>query len=146
MGNLNTNFTPIQGKPGTHWIVKQLPMIASVAMEAGSAIYRVGDGTHTVVTTSSGNFAGILLQPIAATDSDYATSLKLKSVMVPLTNEAQAEFTVGSGTFTTADVGKNADFADAVSVAVDTSTHDQVTITKYLTSTRGVCSFNPNIE
>lgn len=121
-------------------------MIASVAMAAGSGIYKVGDGTHTVVTTTSGNFKGILMEPIAATDSDYATSLKLKLVAVPVDATAEAEFTVGSGTFTTADVGKQADFADAISLAVDTSTHDQAAITAYISSTKGRCSFNPNVE
>lgn len=147
MGNLNTNFTPnAKGKQGVDWVIKHLPIIASVAMDAGSALYYVGDGTVTVVTTTSGNFAGILLAPIAATDADYAVSGKLKAVAVPVTTNAEAEFTVGSGTFTAADVGKNVDFADAVSLAVDTSSHDQATITKYISATRGMCRFNANIE
>lgn len=144
MGNINTNFTPIQND--RDWELVPTQMIASVAMEEGCAVYRVGDGTHTIATTTSGNFWGILAEPIAATDDDYATSLKIKSVWVPRSLRAQAEFTVGSGTFTTADIGKNVDFADSVSLAVDTSTHDQATITGYISSTRGICTFNPNIE
>ena len=145
MSNVTTNFLPAKGGKSS-WKLEQVPMIASVAIAEGACIYRVGDGTHTKVTTTSGNFKGILAEPIVATDSDYATSLKLKGVWVPTDSNAEAEFTVGSGTFTTVDVGKNVDFADEISLAVDTSTHDQATITAYLSSTRGRCKFNPNIE
>lgn len=142
MANVTTNFLPIKG----NWKAEKVQMIASVAMAEGSGIYAVGDGTHTVVTTSSANFKGILAEPIAATDADYATSLKFKSVWVPKDDTAESEFTVISGTFTTADIGKMADFASAIGLAVDTSTHDHARITGYISSTRGTFYFNPNIE
>lgn len=141
--NVTTNFLPSNGDG--KWKMKQLPMIATVEIAEGAAVYYVGDGTVTKATNSSANFAGILAQPIAATDSDYGTSMKKKAVWVPQAIDAEAEFKVGSGTFTTADIGKSADFYDEVSVAVDTSSAKQVRITQYLSSTRGRCTFKQTI-
>lgn len=137
MSNVTTNFLPAKGK----WKMVRLPMIASVAIAEGAAVYKVGDGTHTKVTDSSANAVGILAQPIAATDSDYATSRKLKYCWVPVDNTAEAFFTVGAGTFTTADEGKNVKFNNEISLAVDTA-GTQAEITKYLSSTRGRCKLN----
>lgn len=140
MANVTTNFLPIKGvKNG--WRLKQLPMIASVAIAEGAGVYAVGDGTHTKVTNATGNFMGIMAEPIVAADSDYATSLKLKGVWCPVNEFAEAEFTVGAGTFTTADVGKKVKFNDEISLAVDTA-GTQADITGYISSTRGKCRFN----
>lgn len=139
---LNTYFRPILKKG--RWELKKLPMIASVEISEGAAIYAVGDGTHTFVTNATTNFAGILAETIASTDADYATSMKLKSVYVPLKASAEAEFAVGAGTFTTADVGKSVKFNDKLGLAVDTA-GIQARITKYINSTRGECVFNQDI-
>ncbi len=135
----NTRFSP--EKLGDDWEIVLLPIIASVAMGQGAAIYYVGNGTTTIVTDSTANFAGILLEEILATDADFATSMKMKRVAVPKSQNAQCKFTVGAGTFTTADVGKSVEFNDSVSLAVDTA-GTQARITNYLTETRGVCVFN----
>lgn len=139
MAGLSTNFRPIE-KVG-RWELRQLPMKESVAMEEGAGVYTDLAGEHTIVTSSSTNFRGILAEAIAATDADYATAKKLKAVWVPISTEAEAEFTVGAGTFTNADVGKTVAFNNSLGVAVDTA-GTQVRITKYLSSTRGVCTFN----
>lgn len=139
---LNLYFNPLF-KTG-RWEARLVPMIASVPMPAGAAIYAVKDGTHTIVTSVADSFKGILLEKIAAADADYATSKKMKLVAVPLESSAEAEFYVGSGTFTSADVGKSVAFVDSTGLAVDTAgTHAR--ITKYLKSTRGVCIFNQAI-
>lgn len=135
MANKNTNFLPVNSK---QWKLVDRQMIASVAMEEGAAIYRVEDGTHTIVTNATANWEGILAEPIAATDADYATSLKLKKVYVPVDPRAELEFTVGAGTFTTADVGKSVKFNDSTGLAVDTA-GTQAVITGYISSTRGKC-------
>ena len=145
MGNnetLNLYFNP-QFASGL-WKLKKLPIIASVAMLAGGALYNVQDGTNTVVTASTQNFSGIILEKIASTDSDYATSAKLKLCAVPLSPAAEAEFAVGAGTFAQADEGKAVKFNDYLGLAVDTAGTDgaaHAVITKYLTSTRGRCRF-----
>lgn len=139
--NTTTNFNPIKHL----WKQKNLPMIASVAIEEGSAVYWVGDGTVTKSTNATGNFAGLLAEPIAATDADYATSRKRKAVHVPKFNDSEAEFTVGAGTFTTADEGKSVKFNDEKSLAVDTA-GTQARIIKYISSTKGTCTFNHAIS
>lgn len=135
----NTNFRPIF--QSGRWTTALVPMIASVAIAQGAAIYRVEDGTHTKVTNSTANFKGILLEPITAADDDYATSAKLKLCAIPLSPEAEAEFAVGAGTFTQADEGKAVAFNDEVGLAVDTD-GTQAVITKCLNSARGRCKFN----
>lgn len=139
MAGLSTNFRPLL-KHG-HWTLKRLPMKESVAMEKGAAIYTDLAGEHTLVTDSTNNFRGILAEAIAATDSDYATAKKKKYVYVPLVPEAEAEFTVGAGTFTVDDIGKSVKFADSKGLGVDTA-GAQARITDYISSTRGKCTFS----
>ena len=127
-------FYPADNK----WEMRELPMIASVAIAAGSAVYGVQDGTYTKVTNSTTNFAGILAETIAATDSDYATSLKPKLAWVPKSPDAECYFTVGAGTFTTADVGATCKYNDETGLAVDTDGL-QAKITQYISSSRGKC-------
>lgn len=140
---INKNFDPIL-KLGM-WRLESRPMLESVAMEAGAAIYRVGNGKHTKATNATANFEGILAEPIASTDSDYATAFKMKKVWIPLSPRAEAQFTVGAGTFTGADVGKSVAFNDEKSVAVDTA-GTQFVITKYQSSTKGEGIFNQAIS
>lgn len=117
-------------------------MKESVAMAEGAALYTDLAGELTIGTNTSTNFRGILAKAITASDSDYAVAKKMKPVWVPKSLEAEAEFTVGAGTFTNADVGKTVVLNDSVSVAVDTA-GVQIRITKYLNSVRGVCVFSP---
>jgi hypothetical protein len=137
MANVTTNFLPADG----NWKMVQLPMIASVAMSEGAAIYAVGDGTHTIATNATGNTVGILAKVIASTDADYATSKKLKGAWVPMNDQAECFFTVGAGTFTNDDVGKNVKFNNSIGLAVDTA-GTQAKITEYTSSTRGKCHLN----
>lgn len=139
MPNKITNFWPCN--TFKHWQIKKLPILASAAYEQGTALrsslgtdYQIMDGS------SETNFAGILAETISASDADYATSGKLKHVFVPISPEAEMYFTVGNGTFSGADVGKNvAVHTDGKSVAVDTAgTHFQ--IRKYISATRGKCA------
>ena len=144
--NVTTNFLPDQGL-NKSWIMKKLPVAASVAIAEGAAVYWQGSGAGTVtkVTNATANFAGILAETIAATDTDYATAGKLKAVWVPTNTSAEAFFTVGAGTFTAADVGESVKFYDEVSVDADTG-GTQVRITGYISSTKGKCIFNQAIS
>lgn len=140
-------FTPADD----NWILKQLPMKASVAMVEWVLIQHETSGAAVTgyyrTLVSAGNIAGddiygILAEPIATTDADYATAGKLKGVRVPTTLYAQAYFAVGAGTFTAADVGATvAIHSDFKSLAVDTLGLG-ATILKYISATRGVCMFN----
>ena len=95
-----------------------------------------------VENAAGADFVGILAEPITSTDADYATAGKLKLVWIPKTREARSYFTVGAGTFTAADVGKTVEIhSDSKSLAVDTAGKG-AKIVDYISSTRGVCTFN----
>lgn len=111
------------------WKIVAMPFVASVAMPDGAAIGiqisgNTTTGNVTLMGTENANgadFVGILAEPIASTDTDYATSGKLKIVWEPNTPDAEAYFTVGSGTFTAVDVFKTVEFySNSLSLAVDT--------------------------
>ena len=147
--NKTSNFYPIKGD----WTIVRLPIVASVAMESGTAIgveitSKTTTGNHKKMGTTNAlgaNFVGILAEPITATDEDYATAGKLKAVKIPTSVYARCEFTVGAGTFTAVDVGKTVAFhSDSKSLAVDTAGLGAV-ITGYVSATRWVCEFScPN--
>ena len=146
--NETQNFYPIG--VDFNWKLTKFPFKASTAIEEGSAI-----GIEIVGNTTTGNvtamgtenalgadFLGILAEPIAATDDDYADAGKLKAVWIPENKYAEAYFTVGAGTFTAADVFKTVEFnADSKSLSVDTAGKG-ARITGFISSTRGKCRFD----
>jgi len=145
MANVNTNFIPKRGV----WVFELKPMKASTAMAQGAAVgIEISSNTTTgnltlmgVENAAGADFVGILQEAITSGDADYATSGKLKLVAIPQDSEARAEFTVGAGTFTAADVGKTVEFhSDSISLAVDIAGKG-ARITKYLSSSRGECQF-----
>lgn len=143
--NGNLYFVPIRGE----WDFQDLPFKASVAMPQGAAI-----GIEIVTNDVTGNVTlmgvenvtgadvqGILMQTIASTDADYATAGKKRTVAIPKDASAIAEFAVGAGTFTAADVFKTVEFnSDSLGLAVDTKGKG-ARITKYISSSRGECQF-----
>jgi hypothetical protein len=146
MANVTTNFLPADG----NWKLKKFGFKASTAIAEGALVgWEISGNTTTgnltvygVENASGADIVGILAQPIAATDSDYATAGKLKGVWVPTNSLAEAYFTVASGTFTTADVGKTVETASsATGLAVDTAGKG-ARITAYISSTRGKCQFS----
>jgi len=151
MANSTTYFLP----SSPEWKLTKKPMKASTAMVEGAAIgIEISGNTTTgyvtlmpVENAAGGDFVGILAEPIAATDSDYATAGKLKAVYVPTSPRARAKFKVGAGTFTAADVFKTVEFhSDSASLAVDTAGKG-ARIVKYVSSTEGECEFVlPNTE
>ena len=150
--NVNTNFLPINDAGNPSWIQKLMPIVASVAMVQWTALWvEISSNTTTwnlkkmtAYTTAWWNFIWILAEKIVAADADYATAWKLKSVWIPTTPMAEAEFTVWAWTFTAADVFKVVNFhSDSISLAVDTiATGQWAVITWVISSTRGICNFN----
>ena len=145
--NNTQNFLPI----GEGWVMKQVPMKASTAAVVGTAIgveissnTTTGNCTVMPATNANGaNFVGILAEKIASTDSDYATAGKLKSVWVPINKSVStAQFTVGAGTFTAADVGRICNIhTDSASLSVDTNGAG-AQITGFIDSSYGLCTFD----
>lgn len=144
--NNTLNFYPANW----NWEEKLLPFKASVAITDGYAVgTEISSNTTTWYVTlmpatnaNGANFRGILIEKISATDTDYATAGKLKKVMVPTSNFAQARFKVWTGTFTAIDEGKVVSFhSDSAGLAVDTA-WAWAEITKYIDSSYGLCMFS----
>ena len=93
----------------------------------------------TKVTNATGNFMGIMAEPIVAADSDYATSLKLKGVWCPSMNlrKQNSRLVLEHSQRLTL---KKVKFNDEISLAVDTA-GTQADITGYQFY-RGKCRFN----
>ena len=144
--NNTQGFLPAEGE----WEMRTFPFKASVAITDGKVVapeIASNDVTGYLTTMGTENatgadFVGILAEPIAATDADYATAGKLKNVWVPKTRYARAKFTVGAGTFTAADVFRTVEIhSDAASLAVDTKGKG-ARIVKFINSTSGECVFD----
>ena len=150
--NVTTNFYPVSTQD---WELKQMPFKASQALADGGAV-----GIEIVGNTVTGNltvmglenaagfdFIGILAERIAATDSDYATSGKLKAVWMPKSIHSEALFTVTAGTFTAVDVFKTVEITSgSLGLSVDTAGKG-ARIMSFISSTRGTCRFvMPNTE
>ena len=132
------------------WVLKQLPMKASTALAEGAVIgieisANTTTGYYTLFATENaswGDFKGIMAEPVAATDADYATAGKLKAVRVPKNIYAEAYFAVGAGTFTAVDVGKTVEITSgSLGLSVDTAGKG-ARITKYISSSKGKCIFS----
>jgi hypothetical protein len=140
--NKNSNFVRVSGKTAMEYVT----LTASVAVEDGSILYPdpVTAGQYTKGDSTAGDRFVVIRQTIASTDADYASTKKVL-VESPIENDVVWEFTVGSGTFTSADVAKYADLSSEKAVAVDTSTKKQLFITGYISATRGLCTFAGNV-
>lgn len=143
------NFTPF----GEGWELRDIIIKESTALAAGQGLRAeivsntttgkaVSASANSGINSNGNNFIGILAEPVRSTDSDYATAGKTKKVWVPVGRQAECRFTVGAGTFTTADINKTcAVHSDGISLAVDTNGLGAL-ITGYISSTRGVCTFD----
>lgn len=145
--NKTSNFYPANPD---QWLLTELAIVASVAMEQGMAVCpqitsNTTTGNYTKMAVENAlwsNFAGILAETITSTDSDYTTAWKKKAVWIPKSSLAKSYFAVWAGTFTLADVGKTVEFhSDSKSLAVDTAGKWAV-ITDFISSTRWICQFS----
>lgn len=132
------------------WRLENIRIAASSAMSVWTALWQEVSGSSPTwnaikmpTTNANGqNFIGILAEPIASTDSDYATAGKIKQVWVPINQKAEAFFAVWAGTFTAADIGRVCQFhTDSVSLAVDTNWAGAV-IVDYVSATKWICNFS----
>lgn len=118
--------------------VVYLPITASVAMEQGTVVAASGSGVYQKAAVTDVDLY-IIDETIATTDADYATAGKKKRCL-RCDSSNEYLFTVGAGTFTTADIGNAVQLhTDSKSLAVDTTTNKQFLITGLISSTRGYC-------
>lgn len=131
--------------------LKKYPFLASSsALSDGAAVGReISSNTTTgnlkVMGTENAagfDFVGILAEPIATTDADYATAGKLKGVRVPKNALARAFFAVGAGTFSAVDVGKTVEITSGgLGLSVDIAGKG-ARIVEYISATKGICTFS----
>lgn len=98
----------IQRKNGAHKIA-YFKKKASTAFLLGAAVSIDTDGFLIPATATSVNHVGIIMEPIASTDSDYTST---KNVMVDIANSStdQFEAEVSAGTVAQTVVGAYFDF------------------------------------
>lgn len=91
--------------------------------------------------SSDTTLLGIGLKPVASTDSDYASNTRIP-VHVPLDKAAELECDTVSGTMVVADEGLKVDLTDAASVNRAASSTDVLTVTKFISTTKGRFTIN----
>jgi len=123
--------------------VEWYPKIASTVMAVGDLVYADGSGAVQPADATSGDHIGIMTKPIAATDSDYASTTEVP-VLVPL-DDTTWKVAVGTGTFTTAMVGSRYDLKDANEIDVSATAKLVVTIVGYISATEAIVKINAMI-
>jgi len=111
-----------------------LARTASVTFTKDSLVYWAS-GYLTPADATSGDHVGIVLESVASTDSDFATSGKI-AVEVPMDKQCELEATV-TGTLTAALVGTAMDLSTALVVDQGNTSKNVVTCTKFISATSG---------
>lgn len=118
---------------------------ASTVFAAGSLVVAneaADSNTFTAATSSSASLLGVIKKAIAATDSDYASE-KLVGLLVD--EDADWEFSVGTGTADANDEQGFIDLKDADEADVTQSTEDHIFVTRFIRAAtlRGKLSVSP---
>lgn len=116
---------------------------ASTTFTKDSLVYWVS-GYVSPADSTSGDHIGIVLESVASTDSDYATSGKIQ-VEVPMDKQCEFEATV-TGTLALTSVGVAMDLSTALVVNQGATSKAVVTCTKFITSTKGRFVLNSTFD
>lgn len=114
---------------------------ASTAFDLNDVVTRDANGklAKATATTPRSELLGLIQQPIASTDADYA---KDKSVaVVRLHEEAEFLCDVSTGSAVQAMVGKRFDLDDANSIDVNTTVQKSVEIVRVLSTSQVIARF-----
>lgn len=120
----------------------RIPKKASTAMAAHDVVISTS-GEVDVAVASSILLLGIAMKAVTATDADYAstTSVELEAIDPNATYIAD----VGTGTATASMVGAQYDLKDKSSIDVTGTTYKQVKIVGFISGTKVLVKFNPNL-
>lgn len=119
-------------------VVEYWPKKASTTITANSLL-AFDTGTVTPASASTTRVGGIALVSVASTDSDFAANTRIPVLLPQEDNEFEADVT---GTLTTAMVGEARDLSTALLVDAAGTSHNQVTITKFLSSSKAMVKIN----
>lgn len=123
--------------------VMTLKRTASTTFTKDSLCYFVS-GYVSPADSTSGDHIGIVLESVASTDSDYATSGDIQ-IEVPMDKQCEFEATV-TGTLAATSVGVAMDLSTALVVNQGGSSKYVVTCTKFITSTKGLFVLNATYD
>lgn len=132
-------FQQIRGSSYTEYYPKE----ASTAFSQGNIVTPDGSGAITNATSTSTLISGIIQKNVTSADSDYASTTEVP-VLVP-TDDSEFVVDVVTGTLTQAMIGTQVDLANATGIDVTASTHKQVTITGFISSSKAIVKINSNI-
>lgn len=122
--------------------IDYFPKKASTVIAMNSALTFDGSGFVTNAVAASTRVVGTSLRVTASTDADYA-STTLIPVIVPSTDSTFIA-DVGTGTLTTAMIGNQYDLKDATSIDVTATSHKQVTVVGFISSSKAIVKFTGN--
>ena len=125
-------------------IIRFYPRTASTTFTKNSLVYWVS-GLVAPADSTSGDHIGIVLEDVASTDSDFATSAVLIPVECPADKQCEFEATV-TGTLVTTSVGVTYDLSTALVVNQGATSKNVVTCTKFITSTKGLFVLNATYD
>lgn len=111
-----------------------LPKAASTAFTKNTLVYFDGSGAIIPADSTSGDHIGMILKTVVSTDADYALNT-LVPVEVP--EDKQCEFEADATSLTAALVGTTMDISDAATVNGGATAKKVVTLTKYISATKG---------
>lgn len=126
-------------------LVEFWPKAASTAFSNGALTYANGSGYIIPADSTSGDHVGIIMQEIATTDTDYASTTKV-AIMIPK-DDAVFEADVASTTeLTAAMVGNGYDLTDSLQVNVGAQAKKVVTCVGFISATKGLFKINASVQ
>jgi hypothetical protein len=103
--------------------IVSLPFTASVALAAGTLLEWTS-GYLAAADDNDTDIAGVLVEPIAATDSDYATTGKMKKVRIPLEKHVLWEADTADTWVQATHGGVECGIVDSANVDLDDTSND----------------------
>ena len=124
--------------------IREFPRTASTTFTANSLVYWVS-GLIAPADSTSGDHAGICLESVASTDSDFATAAVGIKVEVPADKQCVMEADV-TGTLATTDVGAAFDLSTALLVDKGATSKKVVTCVGFISTAKGLFVLNATFD
>lgn len=133
-------FERAEGAPN----IKPFKKKASTAFSWGDPVYVDSDGylDLAVAATAASAIVGVILETVASTDSDYA-STRMVAVDVPRKGDNGDLFRaqVGTGTAAQTNVGETHDLTSGSKVDLNATSTNVIKVQRFLTTTEVLVSF-----
>lgn len=125
-------------------ILREYPRKTSTAFSKDSLVY-FASGVIAPATATSGDHAGVCIEVVASTDSDYATAGVPIQIEVPCDKQCVLEADV-SGTLATTSVGVTYDLLDSTTVNQAGTSKNVVTCIKFISTAKGQFVLNATFD